>query len=614
MALDKVTAGDGSLLPAYTRVDGADTTKAVEGLTDFLVGTTPTTVSAANPLPVTSASLPLPSGASTETTLASLNAKVTAVNTGAVAVASSVLPTGASTEATLASLNAKVTAVNTGSVTVASSALPSGAATESTLAAMNAKTVAIDTGAVVLAAGSAIVGRVGFDHTTPGVTDGVVADITEIGGASLTLGQKTMATSLPVVLASDQAAIPVTGSFSATPADNVVISASTISAVGSTAWFSTTGYPVIAIALTGNWAGNVQINGSHDQVRPDPLLVQETNGAYIEDEIIGPGLYFVRSITPFIQINTTQLVGTITYSIVGKSGMGPDSLSILSQAIDPASTVNLNVNVAKGLAKDANNSLFLSDCRTIPVTLAVGSSVIIDTIGYQSVQVTSGALVASVGISNDTALPFTTGILTLYMMNGGAQLTTINANNHFVFPVVARFLRITATTAGSATFQLRNTPLTLPIGSTPVLLNGINGANAPVTAGVNGVLAVGGNIAPGAAQTTNPLVVGGIDANSLTRRLSVDTAGRIVSPSQLLPSQSLLNVAPLNVLDVSNHEKIPNSELLWQILTELKIHSYYLSQMPAMLNSPYAQYGFPESEEPAALRNQPQDLDHPVSN
>jgi hypothetical protein len=68
------------------------------------------------------------------------------------------------------------------------------------------------------------------------------------------------------------------------------------------------------------------------------------------------------------------------------------------------------------------------------------------------------------------------------------------------------------------------------------------------------------------------------------------------------------------VVDASNHEKIPNSELLWQILTELKIVSYYLAAMPAMLNRPEGQYGFLGSEEPAALRNMPQDFDHPVSN
>ncbi len=48
-------------------------------------------------------SLPLPTGAAAEATLAALSAKVTACNTGAVTVASSTLPSGAATEATLAS-------------------------------------------------------------------------------------------------------------------------------------------------------------------------------------------------------------------------------------------------------------------------------------------------------------------------------------------------------------------------------------------------------------------------------------------------------------------------------------------------------------------------------
>lgn len=88
---------------------------------------------------VSAAALPLPSGASTETTLSALNAKVTAVDTGAVVVASSALPTGAATETTLSALNTKVVAVDTGAVVVASSALPTGAATETTLAAVNTK-------------------------------------------------------------------------------------------------------------------------------------------------------------------------------------------------------------------------------------------------------------------------------------------------------------------------------------------------------------------------------------------------------------------------------------------------------------------------------------------
>ncbi len=60
---------------------------------------------------VTIASLPLPSGAATEATLAGLDAKVTAVNTGAVVVSSSALPTGAST---LAEQQTQTTKLNGG--------------------------------------------------------------------------------------------------------------------------------------------------------------------------------------------------------------------------------------------------------------------------------------------------------------------------------------------------------------------------------------------------------------------------------------------------------------------------------------------------------------------
>jgi hypothetical protein len=85
-----------------------------------------------------------------------------------VSAAALPLPTGAATEATLSTLNGKVTACNTGAVTVSSSALPSGAATETTVAALNTKTPA--------------------------------------------LGQAVMASSVPVALASDQGAVPVSAS------------------------------------------------------------------------------------------------------------------------------------------------------------------------------------------------------------------------------------------------------------------------------------------------------------------------------------------------------------------------------------------------------------------
>jgi len=81
--------------------------------------------------PASAAALPLPSGASTETTLSTLNGKVTACNTGSVTVATCALPSGASTaalqtsgNASLTSIDGKVTTCNTGAVTVSACSAP----------------------------------------------------------------------------------------------------------------------------------------------------------------------------------------------------------------------------------------------------------------------------------------------------------------------------------------------------------------------------------------------------------------------------------------------------------------------------------------------------------
>jgi len=105
-------------------------------------------------------------------------------------VSASALPTGAATaanqstaNASLSSIDGKITAVNTGAVVISSSALPSGAAT-------SAKQ---DTGNTSLG---------NIDTSTSGMSAKLPA----------TLGQKTMANSMAVVVSSDQSAIPASQS------------------------------------------------------------------------------------------------------------------------------------------------------------------------------------------------------------------------------------------------------------------------------------------------------------------------------------------------------------------------------------------------------------------
>lgn len=163
--------------------------------------------------PVSATSLPLPTGAATETSLSSLNGKVVAVNTGAVVVSSSVLPAGASTSANQVTSNSSLASIDTktpalgqalaaGSTPVVltaaqvstltpqtnaltdtqlrASAVPvsvADVATETTLAAINTKTPSLVSGASPVYAFGSINGPVQYDYiafTFPTSTQDVI--------------------------------------------------------------------------------------------------------------------------------------------------------------------------------------------------------------------------------------------------------------------------------------------------------------------------------------------------------------------------------------------------------------------------------------------------------
>lgn len=137
----------------------------------------------------------------------------------AVSVSSLPLPTGAATEATLSTINGKITAVDTGNVTITGS-LPAGTNAIGKLSANSG----VDIGDVTIdnAAGASAVNiQDGGNSIT---VDGTVSvtgvataanqttgnsSLSSIDGKLNSLGQKAMAASVPVVLASDQSAISV---------------------------------------------------------------------------------------------------------------------------------------------------------------------------------------------------------------------------------------------------------------------------------------------------------------------------------------------------------------------------------------------------------------------
>lgn len=155
-----------------------------------------------------------------------------------VIVDSSALPLGAATEATL-QIVANTVATDTGSITTKLMTIGGHNGVQSNVLHVTNSGQALT--ATTLVAGTALVGKVGIDQTTPGTTNGVVVNqalppgtnsigqITANAGTNLntsalnlestqsamsaklpaTLGQTTSALSLATVLASDQPAIPV---------------------------------------------------------------------------------------------------------------------------------------------------------------------------------------------------------------------------------------------------------------------------------------------------------------------------------------------------------------------------------------------------------------------
>lgn len=233
----------------------------------------------------------------------------------AVSLSSSPLPTGAATAAnqateiaSLASIDGKITAVDTGAVVVASSALPSGAATSAnqstiighldgvegllttidgdtgTLAGAVAGsemqvdivsgTISLPTGASTLSeqqAQSILIGAV--DETAPasdtassglnGRLQRIAQRITSLIALFPTsLGQKTMANSLAVVVASDQTVIPISDNSSSLTVDGSVTANPTRPATATSSNVGSSATNVTLLASNANRLGATVYNDS----------------------------------------------------------------------------------------------------------------------------------------------------------------------------------------------------------------------------------------------------------------------------------------------------------------------------------------------------------------
>ena len=289
-------------------------------------------VDATGQLEVDIKSSALPTGASTEATLSSLNAKVTACDTGAVTVSSSALPTGASTEATLSSLNAKVTACDTGAVTVSSSALPTGASTEATLSTLNGKVTACDTGAVTVSS-SALPTGASTEATLSSLnakvttcnTGAIAGSVTANAGTNLNTSALALEAGNLATIAGDTTSLD----SKITTCNTGAVDVSSVPVVGthnnSASAQTTVGGNEFTTAIDCQNTSHLSIFGDVDQATDIQVYVSQDNSNWYQSTHTYSALGaqdFYLDITcgaRYVRLNVVQTGTTINCTIAGKN-------------------------------------------------------------------------------------------------------------------------------------------------------------------------------------------------------------------------------------------------------------------------------------------------------
>jgi hypothetical protein len=206
---------------------------------------------------------------------------------------------------------------------------------------------------------------------------------------------------------------------------------------------------------------------------------------------------------PTQDLSNSNQDAPLSVSITGDPNGDFVGVNILEQVMTDGTGLNFQVKVVNPPKQYAQGAQMASDAPA-PIILngVTGQNLIIDTSGYQTLDVTAQALTANpVQYSNDginwAALPGVT-------LSGAALVSTVAANTSYSFPCLGRWIRFTITANGSATAYLRAAPFPPSIALQAVNLTQI-GSNNVVTAGSVGAMPVAGPTGPGAVPGYSPV-------------------------------------------------------------------------------------------------------------
>jgi hypothetical protein len=388
-------------------------------------------------------------------------------------------------------------------------------------------------------------------------------------------------------------------SYIGTPfADNTNLLNTTVSTVSVGTGINVSGFSTLLVQVSGStFNGIITFERSLDNVYWSPALVTELNALNQKTQIETAGLYFIRTETQFIRYNVTNISGSATLVINGSQTVVSNADKV-AWAMDDTNNTPLNVKLQfqnSGIKQDLSGAFILSDApQPVTVNQSIGGTTVIDTQGYQSIQITTNSTYAAglgVQYSNDNL----TFIASTPMLTGtGTVNTSLAASQTYVSPCYGRFARIVATAVGSFTYVLRNYS-----SLTAQNLAGINGASV-ISGGVAGTLGVGGTNAVGIASASNPVLVGGVDPTGLARRATTTMLGDVITGNRTIPTSSAalsstttgntpigsanyINQIPQTVQDTSQFEGQTQTELLAQLLQEIKILNQQMYELPRVI-------------------------------
>lgn len=290
-------------------------------------------------------------------------------------------------------------------------------------------------------------------------------NLTQVGGSALALGQTTMASSIPVVIASNQSALTVAQATAANLNATIVFASPQ------------------AVTQSGTWT--VQPGNTANTT---PWLVTVSTALPTGSNTIGA---VTQASGPWTQ-NITQFGGNNVVTGTGASGSGIPRVTV---------------------ANDSNILATQSGTWTTARSWTLNGS---------------GLTPDSVLVNQNTAAALS-GAWPVKVTDGTNTLPTLDTASRAGFLKITDGTNTAAVKAASTSASATDPALVVTVSPNSTNSTNLTqiGSNTVQTGGVNGSLGVGGLASAGSAVAGKPVLVGGTDGTN-ARAILTDTAGRII--------------------------------------------------------------------------------------